>query len=249
MGLAHRAAAQGENEVNQANNPLAPISALNVQDVFAPSLYGVGGTANTLFVRPVVTTSFMIVRATLPIATAPTGDPMRPDPPSGLGDASLFDVFLVPSPLEGLQLGLGPLFVARTATDTALGTGKWQAGGAAVVVATPSPVLLLGALVTYSHSFAGDGQRPTQSFLSPQAFVIAQIGAGYYVRSTPIATFDLVAGNYVVPFGLGVGKVLKAGTTVINAGLEPQITVLHHGVGEPSFQLSATLNFQFPRGS
>ena len=188
----------------------------------------------------------MIIRATLPINTVP--DPNQPDPKSGLGDANIFDIFLLTRQGAMLQFGAGPLLVARTATSSVLGTGKWQAGGAAVVVFLPDPNFLLASLITYSHSFAGDDDRPTQSVFSPQYLLNVQIGGGFYVRSTPTWTFDFVSGNYVIPFGAGIGKVSKIAGVVVNSYIEPQYSILHHGVGQPAIQIASGLNFQFPSG-
>lgn len=46
------------------------------------------------------------------------------------------------------------------------------------------------------------------------------------------------------PF-LGIGKVVKVGTTVFNIFAEPQFTVLREGVGQPEFQFFIGLNTQF----
>jgi hypothetical protein len=135
--------AQSDREVNQANNPLASITAVGLQNYFIPSSYGVGETSNNLLLRPVLSTGFMIIRATLPINTVP--DPNQPDPKSGLGDANIFDIFLLTGQGATFQFGAGPLFVARTATSSVLGTGKWQAGGAAVVHGVGQPAIQIAS--------------------------------------------------------------------------------------------------------
>lgn len=49
----------------------------------------------------------------------------------------------------------------------------------------------------------------------------------------------------MVPFGMGVGKVVKAGKKVVNAFLEPQFTILSSGdVGQPQFQVFFGVNIQ-----
>ena len=59
--------------------------------------------------------------------------------------------------------------------------------------------------------------------------------------------FDLESGDYAVPFGLGIGQVLRAGNVVYNLFLEPQFSILHNGTGQPKVQLFAGLNLQFPK--
>ena len=167
---------------------------------------------------------------------------------SGIGDLNVFDAFLLPR--RGCtQFGVGPLFVFPTASNQALGAGKWQAGAAAVFVWTPAPDLMVASLVTYQHSFANSGsvERPTTSVLVAQPLLIAQVGGGWYLRSTGVWNFDLEQGNWNIPIGLGAGKVLKAGDAVFNIFLEPQFTVVHYGPNQPAVQIYGGINIQFPK--
>ena len=133
-----------------------------------------------------------------------------------------------------------------TATDTVLGTGKWQAGLAAVAIA-PQSWGLIGGLVTWQHSFAGPSSRPTQNNLAVQPFFIYNLPQGVYLRSTATWNFASAQDTYVIPVGAGVGKVfVQADGTTINVFAEPQWTIAHHGAGQPKFQLFAGVNLQFP---
>ena len=242
VGMSSPAWAQSADEVARANNPLAPITAINLQNYSIPSIYGVDDPqANALLLRPVIATERLIFRGTLPVSTVPTSDGSV----SGLGDFSAFLAFLLPS-RGAWQLGVGPLVAMPTATDDALGTGKWQLGVAAVAVSNVTPTLLAGALVTWQGSVGGDDDRPDASLLTAQPLAIMQIGAGYYIRSTGVIQVNTENGDFAVPFGLGAGKVFRSGRAVLNAFLEPQWTVLHDGAGQPAFQLFAGLNIQFP---
>lgn len=125
------AAAQTAAEVAKANNPLAPVTAVNLHDYFVPTLSGVPDqSSNVLMVRGVFATSRMILRATLPLSTVPSGSA---DPASGLGDLNVFDAFLLTSSESKTQFEIGPLLVAPTATDEALGAGKVMRAGGAVL--------------------------------------------------------------------------------------------------------------------
>ena len=53
--------------------------------------------------------------------------------------------------------------------------------------------------------------------------------------------------DYLVPLGLGVGKIFALGGAIVNAFVELQVTVYHKGQGLPSLQVFAGLNFQFPK--
>jgi hypothetical protein len=123
-----------------------------------------------------------------------------------------------------------PWRTVPSATDDLLGTGTWQAGGAGIVLA-PQRWGLLGGLVTYQHSFAGDDDRATQNTLQTQPFGFYNLPQGFYLRSAATWSFDLERGDYYIPLGLGVSKVWKTvdGAT-LNLFVEPQGTVAHEGV-------------------
>ena len=162
--------AQSDQQMNDANNPLTPTLTANLQDQWAPQLYDSDNSTNALLLRGVLPHLFggmpQILRATLPIATAPSTSGSGNT--TGLGDLNLFDLALFKE--EGLVLGIGPQLTLPTASDQALGTGKWQAGLAAVAIA-PQTWGLLGGLVTWQHSFAGKatGRRRTTSPCSPSS--------------------------------------------------------------------------------
>jgi hypothetical protein len=123
--------AQGTAEdANQSNNPLNPKPSFNIQDSYAPDLYGSDKYANDVLLRgtlPIAPVALIrvpqLIRATVPIST-------RPQPgggyTTGLGDINLFDIFLTRA--AGLEIGAGPVLTMPTAAHDELGNGKWQAG-------------------------------------------------------------------------------------------------------------------------
>jgi len=228
----------------QANNPLASAYALNFQNYYVPSLYGVPDqSVNTFWIRGAIPVGRTLTRASLPLATRPSS---ATGAQSGLGDFNIFTAYLfVSNPTT--SVGVGPLLVAPTATDDLLGQGKWQAGLAAVLFKA-TRVFQAVALVTWQGSFAGDDARPGTSLLAVQPVGVWQLGGGTYLRSSGIWAFDLKSGDYAVPFGLGIGQVVKAGSVIYNVFLEPQFTILHEGTGQPNVQLFFGLNLQFPKG-
>jgi len=78
-----------------------------------------------------------------------------------------------------------------------------------------------------------------------QPFLFFQLGGGTYLRTAPLWVFNIEQDTYHIPFGFGIGKVVKSGGTVYNIFIEPQFTILHKGVGQPQFQLYMALNMQF----
>ncbi len=241
-------AAQADNAdvANKSNNPLNPAPGLNAQNYYTPSLYGNDRYTNDLLLRgtlPIMPGKLIgvpqILRATVPLSTRPTLDD---DMKTGLGDINVFDIFLLKT--EGIQLGIGPLLTIPTASRDELGTGKWQAGLAAVAI-DAKPARLLGALVQYQQSFAGDSDRRDVASATFQPIGIFNLPHGWYVRSSGIWTFDVKRGGYYIPVGLGGGKVFSLGDTIANVFVEPQWTVAHKGEGVPQFSVFAGINFTF----
>jgi hypothetical protein len=233
-----------ESDVATANNPIAPMNALYFQNYYAPTVYGVPGSSNLLDFRTVVVSGRQIIRATLPISTA---DDSNGNQQSGLGDFNVFDAIRV-SPLESKNvLAVGPMLVAPTATNRSLGQGKWQAGLAAVGVHPLSEGSLLIGILTWQHSFAGEHSRPDAQVLTFQPIATLSVGGGYYVRSSGIWSFDISDHKRLIPLGVGFGKVFKIRDVIVNASIEPQVTVYHNGTGLPAFQLFTGLYFLFPK--
>jgi hypothetical protein len=244
------AQAVSQDEANAANNPLAATGNVSLQDFYVPSVKGLPERdANQLLLRGTLPHDLFgapqIMRFTAPIVTAPslpTGDE------TGLGDLSMFDLFLFKGG-PGVELGIGPLLVMPTASDDALGQGKWQAGLSGVVVA-PQSWGLLAALVTYQQSFAGDDDRSEVRQLAVQPIVTYNLSGGFYLRSSGSASFEFEQGNHFIPVGLGAGKVWSvAPGTRLNTFIEPQYTVWQEGEGTPKWQVLAGISLQFPIGS
>jgi hypothetical protein len=187
----------------------------------------------------VKTSSSQIIRITAPISTRPG---LEGDYTTGLGDLNVIDIFLV-SKSRGIELGVGPLLTAPTASDDTLGAGKWQVGAAGVVV-HPYAGGIMGALVQWQTSFAGDKDRASVNTVSAQPVLIRNLENGWYLRSSATWSFNLKTDDYFIPVGLGVGKVFKASTGSYNAFFEPQWTVAHEGNGLPRFTAFLGLSFQ-----
>ena len=234
------------DDAAQANNPLANLTAFNVQNYYIPSLSGTDETANNLFFRyakPIPSPiGPWLVRATLPVSRVPTGTNTSK---SGLGDSNVFATYLIETSNPAVSLGVGPIVGIPTATDNALGTDQWSLGGAVVFFDARSKVVQWGGLVTYQHKVGGSNRVADINTLAVQPFGFVQLGKGYYLRAAPIAVFNLESGDFHIPIGIGVGKVVKLGNTVLNLFFEPQFTVANSGPAQPLVQIYAGVNMQF----
>jgi len=234
-------AGPSDEELKKANDPMAKVKAFNIHNYIIPSLYGLPDQGmNQLIARYSQPVGNVLLRASMPFVTS-YGPAVSPN--SGFGDFNMFAIYSFPVG-EGNKLGIGPSITAPTGTH-GLGTGKWQVGVSALAFLAKSKVIQAGSLLQWSGSFAGDEDRPAVSMLTPQVFFFWQIGMGFCLRSTGIWSFNLRNGDYNVPLGLGVGKVVKVGHVVMNIFAEPQFTVLAQGVGQPRYQTFVGFNTQF----
>lgn len=233
----------------QANNPLANMTALNFHNYYMPKLSEApeGSYMNTSWIR--FATPFangrLLLRASQPLNTigVPQGATRTMSTTSGLGDLNAFLSYnFVSKPTT--TMGIGPMLSLPTATEDPLGTGKWQGGFAFVAFVAKSPVFQFGGLITWQASFAGDEDRASTSIAAVQPFYFWQLGKGTYLRGAPIWAFDLENDAYSVPFALGIGKVVKMGSTMFNLFIEPQYSMLIDGT-QPQFQIFSGINLQF----
>ena len=234
-----RAQETPDDHAAAANNPLANITSFQLQDYYASDLYGLPDeTSNTAWLRFVKPFGKWLVRASLPLSTVPAG---TGDDISGLGDFNVFVAYLMTDPSAPQQYGVGPLLVAPTATDDALGVDALQLGAAGIYFDLSSPVVQWGGLVTWQTNVGGN-ENSNLAIAQPLLFI--QMGKGTYLRSSGVMTFDIENSAYYIPVGFGIGKVVKSGRSVFNMFFEPQFTILHDGQGWPAFQIFAGLNLQ-----
>jgi hypothetical protein len=138
---------------------------------------------------------------------------------SGLGDFNVFDAIKLTPQQSNNVLAVGPMLAAPTATNPSLG----------------------------QHSFAGEHSRPEAQAVTFQPIAALSIGGGYYFRSSGVWSFDIANDKRLIPLGVGLRKVFKVHNVIVNASIEPQVTVYHNGTGLPAFQLFTGLYFLFPK--
>jgi len=237
------AADDGGSAAAQANNPLANMTAFNIQDYYIGELTETDDTANQAWLRYAKPFSLAktdwLFRASLPI-NAPDGDKE-----TGIGDLNMFAAYLIDTGNPALSFGFGPQLTVPTATKDELGSEKWSAGFANVLFDASSHRYQYGYLLTWQASFAGSDDRDDVNTAAFQPFAFYQLGGGSYLRAAPIWVYNLENDDYSVPLGIGVGQVIKEGKTVYNMFIEPQFSVADSGPGQPEWQLFLGFNMQF----
>lgn len=243
------APATAQDSAADANNPLANVTAFNIQnyyyDRFTDAPDDVNGNQFVLrYAKPVnIGGSDWLLRASLPFNSLPVGE--GGDRVGGVGDVDLFLAYQFDTK-PGVSFGIGPQVVLPTASDDRLGADQWQLGLANVYFNATSPKFQYGYLLTYR---AGVGEAPdgrdSPSLGALQPFWFYQFDQGWYTGSAPIWTYDFNTDNYNMPVGLRLGKVQKFNNTTANIFIEPQWSVASRGAGQPEFQLYAAVNLQF----
>ena len=176
----------------------------------------------------------------------PSGTPSK-DRETGLGDIN-YSIYFSPADAEGLIWGIGPSINLRTATKDQLGSGKWSAGGAGIVLMQPKWGTY-GGLIRQLWSFAGDDNRADVNQFLIEPFLNYNLDGGWYLLADPIivANWDAPSDQrWTVPVGGGVGKLFSIGKQTINSRLEAYYMV-EKPDNAPDWQVLFTWQFLFPK--
>ncbi|MFO1068204.1 MAG: hypothetical protein U1E14_06730 [Geminicoccaceae bacterium] len=239
-----------------AQNPIANLISLPLQNNFNVG-YGAkdapepSSTQYILNIQPVIPltlgeTGFnLITRPILPILRQP--DLIEGGDTWGNGDLQV-QSYLSPAGSKELVWGVGGVLQAPTASDgEKLGTQKWSAGPAAVVLSMPGK-WVFGALATQLWSFAGDNDREDINLTTLQPFVNYNLDAGWYLTTSPIATANWEAdgsdNTWTVPVGGGVGRLIRVGKLPVNLQAQAFYNVVKPE-DDPTDDWSLRLQVQF----
>jgi hypothetical protein len=165
----------------------------------------------------------------------------------GLGDMNP-TFFLSPGKPGKVIWGAGPAFVIPTATNDILGQGKFSIGPSFVALAQPGH-WTVGALVNNVFSVAGSSHRPYVNQMLLQYFINYNMKKGWYITVQPILTADWRAssGNmWTVPFGGGVGRIMKLGFQPVNITGQFYGNALYPS-GASSWSMRLQIAFLFPK--
>jgi hypothetical protein len=183
----------------------------------------------------------LITRTILPLINQPSLGPGI-DSKFGLGDTTI-TAFLSPREPGEWIWGVGPVLLIPTSSSDRLGAGQWGAGVSGLVLKMDGP-WVYGVLVNNVWSFEGD----VNTFLL-QYFVNYNLSDGWYINTAPILTANWKADSdntWTVPFGIGAGRVFKAGKLPLNAQVGFYYNVeAPDGAGDWTLRLQ--LQFLFPQ--
>lgn len=194
-------------------NPVANLISVPVQNNWDFGIGPANAMKFTANIQPVIPFSIspnwnLITRTIMPVIYAESPVQGGSDH-SGLGDV-VQSFFLSPKePVGGWILGGGPVFLWPTATDSALGSGKWGAGPT-VVALRQEHGFTYGALVNHIWSYAGWGnQNVNATFLQPFVGYTTKTYTTFNLNTE--STYDWNAGQWTVPLNVSVQQLLKIG--------------------------------------
>jgi hypothetical protein len=235
-----------------AQNPIANLISVPVQNNNNFSVGPDNRTQDVLNIQPVIPTHLsenwnLITRIITPIVFQPTSSQPVNQGGYGFGDLNP-SFFLSPAKPGKIIWGVGPTIVLPTATNPVLGQGKWSIGPAVVVLAQPGK-WTLGGLVNNVWSFAGQSARPDVNQMLFQYFINYNLNRGWYITWQPTLTANWEAtngGRWVVPFGGGVGRIMKLGFQPVNITTQFYGNAIHPPGASP-WGLRVQLAFLFPK--
>jgi hypothetical protein len=250
------AAANADELRKEAQNPVASLISVPVQDNVNGGISPGNRNQNVLNIQPVIPLKVndewnLIIRWITPIIYQPLPVP-APSPQlgvSGLGDMQ--PTFLLsPRKPHKIIWGVGPIFQLPTATSRDLGQGKLGIGPNLVVLAMPNH-FVLGVLVNNIWSVAGGGNRRDINQMLLQYFVNYNMKKGWYLTTQPIITANwnspAPSGSvWTVPFGGGVGRIMKLGFQPVNINVQAYGNAVHVPGASP-WTVRATFALLFPK--
>lgn len=235
-----------QNNINFGYGPDNDIqNILNIQPVWPFSL-GANWNLITRTILPVIYQPDL----TLPFRVAPgVVEDVTVDGAFGLGDL-LPTFFFSPARSGKVIWGIGPTFTLPIATDDILGSGKWSAGPALVVLTMPGH-WVLGVLVNNQWSFAGSSNRADVNAMVLQYFVNYNLAKGWYITSAPLNTANWEADSgdrWTVPIGGGVGRIFRAGKQPMNVSVSAFYNVVKpDNLPAADWQLRLQVQLLFPK--
>src|SRR5580704_14232569 len=247
------AASENADELRkEAQNPIASLISVPVQN---NSNFGVGPDGrvqNIVNIQPVIPVSLsanwnLIIRIITPIVSQPTVSQPINQSATGFGDLNP-SFFLSPAKASKIIWGVGVAVVLPTATNSLLGQGKWSMGPTIVVLTQPGK-WTLGALVNNVTSFTGQSGRADVNQMLFQYFINYNLNKGWYITWQPTLTANWEAtngGRWVVPFGGGIGRIMKLGFQPVNLTAQFYGNSVHPP-GASSWNMKLQISFLFPK--
>jgi hypothetical protein len=244
-------------------NPVASLISVPIQNNTNFAVGPYDRTQDVLNIQPVIpariSENWMLISRIIqpivwqPYAAETTGGEY------GIGDMSP-TFFFSPAKPGKIIWGAGPAMVFPTATSTTLGQGKLSFGPSVVALVQPGH-WSLGFLVNNVFSVAGSSHRPSVNQMTLQYFITYNLKNGWNINSSPIVTANwhdkadgdaadgddtTPGGRWTIPFGGGVGRVMRLGVQPVNISANFYGNAVHPP-GASSWGMRLQIALLFPK--
>ena len=229
-------------EIDRAlNNPLTDLWSLTFQNntsVQQGDAIDGNEVSNNLFFQPFLPfaagpekKAMLTFRPVFPLVTQPVFDGANSrsssDHVTGLGDIQLLTL-AGPSQAKGIVWGAGATFKFPTATDDALGQGKYQVGPGAMLFYMGKP-WVGGVLAQHWNSVGGDSSRADTSQSDIQYIIRRSIPNAMSIGMGPTISINWEAepeNRVTLPIGLGITKTARWGSTPVKLRAEVHYSII-----------------------
>ena len=165
----------------------------------------------------------------------------------GLGDLNLSLFFSPKLPTSGGWIwGVGPVLLFPTATKSLLGSEKWGAGPAMVVLTLRGP-WTIGLLANHIWSYAGDSDRQDISSTFLQPFVAFTWPSAWTFSVQTETTYNWETEKWSVPINIAISKLVRWGRLPVSLQAGVGYWAKSPDYGPEGFRLRFQANFVLPK--
>ena len=241
---------EGEELAKKLANPVAALISVPLQYNYDQNYESDDkGYKSLLNIQPVIPFSLgkdwnLITRTIIPLAAQHDIPPGSSE--SGLGDI-LQSFFLSPKqPLKGWIIGVGPVLLYPSATNSTLGGGKWGAGPTVVALRQDSG-WTYGVLLNHVWSFAGNDDRAyiCSTFMQPFLSYITKTKTTFGINTE--STYDWRNEEWSVPLNLTVSQLLMIGKMPLSLTAGVRYWADSPTSGPDGIGYRAVITFLFPK--
>ncbi|MGO8926723.1 MAG: transporter [Limisphaerales bacterium] len=254
--------AQTAELAKKLSNPVASLISVPIQNNWDFGIGPANAMRYTANIQPVIPFPLsddwnLITRTILPIIYAESPVQGGTDK-SGLGDVVQSFFFSPKAPVGGWILAAGPVLLWPTATDPALGFGKWGAGPTALALQQKNG-WTYGLLANHLWSYAeagrysassaddasdGSGAQVNATFIQPFVSFTTRTFTTFGLNTE--STYDWSHSQWTVPLNVNVSQLLKVGKQPIQFALGLKYYA-ERPIDGPDWGLRFAVTFLFPK--